>query len=199
MQSLSFLHNNGIIHRDIKPQNLVFDKKGYLRLTDLGVARIWKPENSYDTSGTPGYMAPEVLCRCNHGVAVDYYALGIIVHECIFGFRPYSGQTRQEIRDKVLARQAQIKKKQKPSDWSDQAIDFVNQLIQRKPQNRLGNNGPEEVMNHPFFADIDWNRLKRKMIEPPFTPIYNVEEYQDQLNAIVQDPISPEILVLLRK
>lgn len=54
-------------------------------------------------------------------------------------------------------------------------------------------------MNHPFFADIDWNRLKRKMIEPPFTPIYNVEEYQDQLNAIVEDPISPEILVLLRK
>ena len=58
VQSLSFLHNNGIIHRDIKPENLVFDKKGYLRLTDLGVARIWKPENSNDTSGTPGYMAP---------------------------------------------------------------------------------------------------------------------------------------------
>lgn len=76
---LEFLHNKGIIHRDLKPENIVFDKKGYLRITDLGVARIWKPENSNDTSGTPGYMAPEVMCRCNHGVAVDYYALGIIV------------------------------------------------------------------------------------------------------------------------
>lgn len=75
-------------------------------------------------------------------MAADYYALGIIVYECIFGFRPYSGQTRQEIRDKVLARQAQIKKKDKPSDWSIEAMDFVNQLIQRKPSNRLGNNGP---------------------------------------------------------
>lgn len=54
--ALEFLHNNGVIHRDLKPENLVFDKKGYLRLTDLGVARIWKPENSADTSGTPGYM-----------------------------------------------------------------------------------------------------------------------------------------------
>lgn len=106
----------------------------------------------------------------------------------------------------MLARQAQIKKKDKPADWSNEAIDFVNQLIQRKPFNRLGenriklgNNGPEEVMNHPWFEDIDWNRLKRKQIEPPFTPVYNVEEYQDQLNAIVEEPISPEILVLLRK
>ena len=87
-------------------------------------------------------MAPEVLCRCNHGISVDYYALGIIVYECIFGFRPYIGQTRQEIRDKILTRQAQIKKKDKPAKWSDDSIDFVNQLIQRKPQNRLGNGGP---------------------------------------------------------
>lgn len=79
VEALAFLHNNGVIHRDVKPENLVFDRRGYLRLTDLGVARIWKPENSMDTSGTPGYMAPEVLCRCNHGVAADYFALGVIV------------------------------------------------------------------------------------------------------------------------
>ncbi len=54
--ALEFLHINGILHRDLKPENLVFDRKGYIRLTDLGVARIWKPENSADTSGTPGYM-----------------------------------------------------------------------------------------------------------------------------------------------
>ena len=52
-------------------------------MTDLGIARVWKPENSQDTSGTPGYMAPEVMCRQNHGVAADYYAVGVIVYECM--------------------------------------------------------------------------------------------------------------------
>ena len=61
MVGLEFLHNNGILHRDLKPENLVFDKTGYIRLTDLGVARIWKPENHGDTSGTPGYMGRVVL------------------------------------------------------------------------------------------------------------------------------------------
>ena len=54
------LHKNNIIHRDIKPENLVFEDNGYVRITDFGIARIWKPENNMDTSGTPGYMAPEV-------------------------------------------------------------------------------------------------------------------------------------------
>ncbi len=60
---LEYLHKNCILHRDIKPENLVFDEKGYLRITDLGIARVWNPENAKDTSGTPGYMAPEVMCR----------------------------------------------------------------------------------------------------------------------------------------
>lgn len=60
---LEYMHNNGVIHRDIKPENLVLDDKGYVHLTDMGIARIWNPENSNETSGTPGYMAPEVMCR----------------------------------------------------------------------------------------------------------------------------------------
>ena len=116
----------------------------------MGVARIWKPENSCDTSGTPGYMgkmdkysAPEVMCRCNHGISVDYFALGVIIYECMLGYRPYTGVSRQEIRDKILSRQCQIKKNEIPFGWSHEAVDFVNSLIQRKPQNRLGSNGPQ--------------------------------------------------------
>lgn len=60
---LEFLHNKGIIHRDIKPENLVLDSNGYVRITDLGIAREWRSDNGSDTSGTPGYMAPEVMCR----------------------------------------------------------------------------------------------------------------------------------------
>lgn len=69
----------------MKPENLVFETDGYLRLTDFGIARIWTPDNQKDTSGTPGYMAPEVMCRQNHGVAVDYFAVGVIAFECMFG------------------------------------------------------------------------------------------------------------------
>lgn len=83
--ALEYLHNHGILHRDIKPENIVLDSDGYCRVTDLGVARAWREENSQDTSGTPGYMAPEVICRQNHGVAVDYFALGVIAYEMMLG------------------------------------------------------------------------------------------------------------------
>jgi serine/threonine protein kinase len=80
----------------------MLDSSGYLRLTDFGIARIWKPKNSEDISGTPGYMAPEVLQMQNHGIAADYYALGIIMHECIFKQRPFSNVVRKEILKEIL-------------------------------------------------------------------------------------------------
>jgi len=85
VQALECVHQNGIIHRDIKPENLVLDHKGYAHLTDFGIAKYWTPENSAETSGTPGYMAPEVLCRQNHGVAADYFAVGVISYEMLLG------------------------------------------------------------------------------------------------------------------
>jgi serine/threonine protein kinase len=93
MMGLEFIH--------LKQENLVLDERCYVHITDFGIARFWSPENSKDTSGTPGYMgnievikkiAPEVMCRHNHGVAVDYYALGVITYECMFGRRPYVGK-----------------------------------------------------------------------------------------------------------
>lgn len=89
---LEDLQNNNIIHRDIKPENLVLDSRGYIRITDLGIARIYKPNNSCDTSGTPGYMcnyhhniAPEVICRMNHSFVSDYFALGVIAFQLMTG------------------------------------------------------------------------------------------------------------------
>ena len=96
---LDYMHTNGVIHRDIKPENLLLDENGYVHITDMGISRIWSPDNAADTSGTPGYMAPEVMCRQNHGVAVDYFALGVVCYEFMFGKRPYSGKNRKEIRD----------------------------------------------------------------------------------------------------
>eukprot|EP00826_Nyctotherus_ovalis_P043354 TRINITY_DN4556_c0_g1_i1.p1 TRINITY_DN4556_c0_g1~~TRINITY_DN4556_c0_g1_i1.p1 ORF type:complete len:229 (-),score=42.01 TRINITY_DN4556_c0_g1_i1:464-1150(-) len=123
---LEYIHSNGVIHRDIKPENLIFDSQGFLKITDFGIARVWTAQNGHDTSGTPGYMAPEVMCRQNHGVAADYFALGVIVHECMLGRRPYQGKTRKEIRDNVLAKQAAISLRELPYGWSIEAADFVN-------------------------------------------------------------------------
>ncbi|CAD8135973.1 unnamed protein product [Paramecium octaurelia] len=198
--ALEYLHQNGILHRDIKPENLVFDSSGYLRLTDLGIARIWKPENSSDTSGTPGYMAPEVMCRQNHGIGVDYFALGVIVYECMLGRRPYMGRSRQEIREQMLSKQAAIKRQEIPPGWDIQAGDFANQLLQRKPQNRLGSNGPDEVKEHPWFKDFDWEKLENKKILAPFIPNCNQDNYlpSDGLNDS-DDSLSAEQHLLLRR
>ena len=87
-------------------------------------------------------MAPEVMCRQNHGIEVDYFALGVICYECMIGKRPYLGRSRKEIRDQILAKQVLIKVDEIPKGWSFEAADFINRLIQRKPAKRLGTNGP---------------------------------------------------------
>ena len=148
----------------------MIDHNGYLRITDFGIARIWRPENAQDTSGTPGYMAPEVMCRVNHNTAVDYFAVGVMAYECMHGRRPYVGKSRKEIRDHILSKQVQIKKGEVPRGWSVEAADFINKMIQRKPQNRLGNNGSTEVKNHPWMKTFNWEALYNQTMESPFMP-----------------------------
>ncbi|KAM3146825.1 hypothetical protein pb186bvf_000979 [Paramecium bursaria] len=185
--ALEYLHTNTVIHRDIKPENLVFDKNGYLRLTDLGIARIWKPDNENDTSGTPGYMAPEVMCRQNHGVASDYFAVGVIAYECMMGKRPYLGKTRREIRDQILAKQIQIKTNQIPEGWTEEAADFINKMIQRKPANRLGVNGPDEVQNHPWFKNVEWDDFLNQVIRAPYLININNDNFDAKFANMKED------------
>lgn len=105
---LEYIHAHKIIHRDIKPENIVMDKHGYIRITDFGIARAWREDNAKDTSGTPGYMAPEVLRREKHSYAVDYFALGVIAHELMLGCRPFTGRNRDEIRQCIEAKRVNI-------------------------------------------------------------------------------------------
>jgi serine/threonine protein kinase len=141
LEALESVHGNGIIHRDIKPENMVFQADGYLRLTDFGIARYWSPDNASETSGTPGYMAPEVMCRQNHGVAADYFAVGVMAYECMNGRRPYVGKSRREIRENIVQFQVKINDEDIPPGWTKEAADFINQCLQRKPSRRLGLQG----------------------------------------------------------
>ena len=168
--SLEYIHTNNILHRDLKPENLVFDAKGYLKLTDFGIAKIYRKENNKDTSGTPGYMAPEVMNAQNHTIAVDYFALGVIGYELMMRKRPYLGKNRKEIKEKIMSHQVQVKKNMVPQGWSVESADFINRLLQRKPANRLGLRGPTEVKEHFWFKFFPWKDLYLGKLDAPFIP-----------------------------
>ena len=168
--SLEYIHENNIIHRDIKPENLVSDDKGYIRLTDFGIAKVKKEQNSSDTSGTPGYMAPEVLNAQNHSFTVDFYAIGIIGYEFLIGKRPYTGKNRKEIKQLVFSREAFIEEN-KNQLWSNNCIDFINRCLKRKVTNRLGYHfGIKELKTHPWFQKYDWLNLYNKKTIAPYIP-----------------------------
>ena len=173
------IHANDIIHRDIKPENLVLDCKGYLKITDFGIAKKKDNQNLSENSGTPGYMAPEVMNYQNHSFTADYYAIGIICYELMMGVRPYTGENKNVIKEKILAKQVMIKAHEIPNGWSKEAADFINNLIQRKPTSRLGCKGINQIKQHSWFEDINWKDLYNMKIEAPFIPLeednYDVE------------------------
>jgi len=169
--SLEYIHSNNIIHRDIKPENLVCDENGYLRVTDFGVAKIRKKENKNETSGTPGYMAPEVLMAKNHSFPVDFFAIGVMGYEFMFGQRPYLGKNRKEYKESILSNQAFIDIDDIDEDWSDESVDFINRCLKRKVSKRLGYNfGIKELKEHPWFNEFNWDELFNKKMKAPFLP-----------------------------
>ena len=167
---LEYIHSQCILHRDIKPENLVFDSNGYLRITDFGIAKKYIVNNKKDTSGTVGYLAPEILCNQNHTYSIDYYAVGIIAYELAYGRRPYIGKSKHEVKQLILTTQAHIDYDELPSGYQDEAADFINNLIQRKPKYRLGQNGISEVINHPWLRGFGWDGLKQKNLKAYYIP-----------------------------
>lgn len=188
----------GIIHRDLKPENLVFDFKGFLKLTDFGISRYLRKDNASDSSGTVGYIAPEVLYHQNHGPTADFFALGVICYEMLLGSRPYPSRSRKELREQMAARQIYIKSKELTySKMSDEGIDFINQLIQRKPKQRLGfSGGINALKNHPWLIEFPWGSLQDKSIRPPYRPKYietdiSFGEVTDPDQNVIADHVKP--------
>ena len=175
--ALEYIHSKNIIHRDIKPENLVLELNGYLRITDFGVAKINEKDNSSETSGTPGYMSPEVILVQNHSFPSDFFALGVIGYEFMLGYRPYLGSSRKEIKELIIYKQARLNKSDIPSSWSLESGDFINKLLKRKPTKRLGYNGIKEIKSHKWLKDVNWNLLIKKELIAPFIPNPNKENF----------------------
>ena len=169
--SLEYIHSNNVIHRDIKPENLVLDEKGYVRVTDFGIAKYNTKDNSSETSGTPGYMSPEVMNAENHTFTADFFAIGVIGFEFLMGYRPYNGKNRQEIKEKIFSGQVIISPEQKKNGWSDDVLDFINKLLERNKESRLGAiNGFQELKEHQWLKYYPWDELEKKVLPAPFIP-----------------------------
>ena len=181
--ALEYIHSKGVIHRDIKPENLVLDDKGYVRLTDFGIAKKNMEDNSSETSGTPGYMSPEVINSKNHSFPADYFALGVIGYEFMRGERPYKGKNRREIKEQMNENQVEITMKEEiknnyeninniieGENWSKESINFINKLLKRNPEERLGYKGISELKQHLWLKYYPWNLMKNKILPSPFIP-----------------------------
>lgn len=157
------------MHRDIKPENIVFDHKGYPHLTDFGIAKEYRFGDSViDSSGTPGYMAPEVINNKPHEFCVDYFALGVITYELMLGKRPYVSKTRNEIKEEIFSTNIALKEEQLPRNWDISVIDFINSLLKRKKAQRLGYFGIKDIKDHPWLESVNWSQIRAMEYPSPF-------------------------------
>ncbi|KAJ1531101.1 hypothetical protein ONE63_005926 [Megalurothrips usitatus] len=188
--AVEYLHSYGIVHRDLKPDNLLITALGHIKLTDFGLSKMGLMSlttNLYEgyldretrqfsdkqVTGTPEYIAPEVILRQGYGKPVDWWSMGIILYEFLIGCVPFFGETPEElfahtVNDDIEWPDAK--------DWPVQleSKDLITQLLQHNPLIRLGTGGAQEVKDHPYFCGLDWTSLLRQKAE--FVPQLDNEE-----------------------
>ncbi|XP_070317718.1 ribosomal protein S6 kinase alpha-2 isoform X6 [Odocoileus virginianus] len=167
--ALDHLHGLGIIYRDLKPENILLDEEGHIKITDFGLSKeaIDHDKRAYSFCGTIEYMAPEVVNRRGHTQSADWWSFGVLMFEMLTGSLPFQGKDRKETMALILKAKLGM-----PQFLSVEAQSLLRALFKRNPCNRLGAglDGVEEIKRHPFFVTIDWNKLYRKEIKPPFKP-----------------------------
>lgn len=194
--ALEYLHKRGIMHRDVKLENILLDSDGHAVLSDFGVSKMFLPceqHQAHSYCGTLGYMAPELIESSDAGydMAVDWWSLGIVTHELLTGgespFETRSvSQTSKEIIHRIIEDEPCIQ-----NDLSVHAKDFISKLLVKDPRKRLGGgeDGAEELKRHPFLNGMNWSDLEQKKISAPFAP-QETNESQGSNSVEESSPIS---------
>lgn len=183
------LHSKNIIYRDLKPENLLISETGHLKVTDFGFAKK-VAERTWTVCGTPEYLAPEIILSKGYGKAVDWWALGILLYEMLVGYPPFFDNDPYEIYEKIVACKIRYPNFLKPA-----AKDLISNLLQVDLTKRYGNlkDGINDIKNHKFFQDIDWDKLAKLEITPPFIPqvsgdddASNFQQYDEEDNLFAK-------------
>ncbi|KAK4123726.1 Pkinase-domain-containing protein [Parathielavia appendiculata] len=165
--ALEYLHARNIIYRDLKPENLLLDRHGHLKITDFGFAKR-VPDKTWTLCGTPDYLAPEVVSNKGYNKSVDWWSLGILIYEMLCGYTPFwDSGSPMKIYENILRGKVKY-----PAYINPDAQNLLERLITADLTKRLGNlyGGPQDVKNHPWFAEVTWDRLARKDIDAPYSP-----------------------------
>ncbi|KAM7395412.1 hypothetical protein PAMA_006936 [Pampus argenteus] len=165
VEAYAYLHKKSIMYRDLKPENLMLDMRGYVKMVDFGFAKeMLRGEKTYSFVGTPEYMAPEIIKNQGHDFAVDFWSLGILIFELLAGSPPFSSSEPQKIYAKILDGVFKY-----PPYLSEAARSIISKLCRPRPGQRLGNtkNGIKDVRHHRWFSSMNWHKLRMSQLDAP--------------------------------
>jgi len=168
---LGYLHANGVIYRDLKPENLLLDYQGHIVITDFGLSKegLLDPTDTTKTfCGTPEYLAPEIIRGEEYNKAVDWWSLGILIYEMMTGIPPFYSKKEDIMYERIVTEDLNY-----PDFFSADAKDLLTKLLNRDPQERLQET--TAIKNHPFFKNIDFDKLKKKKYHLLFFPMYKAQ------------------------
>ena len=177
--AISYLHNSGIIHRDIKPDNVLLDKHGNAHVSDFNIAvysrDLSKPHTS--VAGSVAYMAPEVVdpARPGYSWQIDYWSLGVVAYELLWHVRPYDGASAEAITTAIQTTDAAVPPTVDGAQLvSDEAVAAIRKFLTKNPAKRLGcrslMSSQRDIQRQPWFARLNWKEVETKKSKLPFVP-----------------------------